>query len=156
MVRMIPGLEAAEVMRYGVMHRNTYLHAPDALLPTLQLKVRPDILIAGQLTGCEGYSEAIATGLLAALNMARLAQGDAPRVLPPETMLGALMRYITRAEAVGGKFQPVNSNWGILPPMPERIRDKRARQQAFRARALAAMNADASAWADLPAPAPCV
>lgn len=141
MIRLIPGLEQAEIVRYGVMHRNTYLHAPDALLPTLQLRARPDVFIAGQLTGTEGYTEAIATGLLAAHNMARLATGQTLLCLPPDTMLGALMAYITRPEAVGGKFQPINSNWGILPPLSAPVRDKRARQQAFRARALASMAA---------------
>lgn len=120
LLALIPGLEEAEIMRYGVMHRNTYLHSPNVLRPTLQLKALPNVLIAGQLTGTEGYSESIATGLWAALNIHRLLQGKQPLVPPPETMLGALLAYITRPEAQtanGGKgFQPINSNWGLMPP----------------------------------------
>ncbi|MEB3288023.1 MAG: methylenetetrahydrofolate--tRNA-(uracil(54)-C(5))-methyltransferase (FADH(2)-oxidizing) TrmFO [Vampirovibrionales bacterium] len=116
-IQMIPGLTNAEVVRYGVMHRNTYIHSPEVLAPTLQLKQHPHILFAGQLTGTEGYSESIATGLWAALNMARLALGQTPGIPPKTTMLGALLHYITRAEAIGKDFQPINSNWGILEPL---------------------------------------
>ena len=116
-IQMIPGLEQAEVVRYGVMHRNTYIHSPEVLLPTLQLKRHTNILFAGQLTGTEGYTESIATGLWAALNLARMVKGDEPSVLPKTTMLGSLLQYITRPEAIGKDFQPINSNWGILLPL---------------------------------------
>lgn len=146
MIRRIPGLEQADIVRYGVMHRNTFIHSPEALQPTLQLKRHPRILVAGQLTGTEGYSESIACGLLAALNIARLAIGHAALIPPENTMLGALMRYITRPEAIGQNFQPINSNWGILPPLPEGSvarRDKKARNRLYRDRALESI----SAWA---------
>ncbi len=117
MIQLIPGLKAADVVRYGVMHRNTYLHSPEVLLPTLQVKTHPHIYIGGQLTGTEGYTESIATGLVAALNMARMVEGLPPITLPAETMLGALLHYITREEAIGKNFQPINSNWGILPEL---------------------------------------
>jgi len=134
MIQLIPGLENAEVVRYGVMHRNTFIHSPEALLPTLQLKAHPSIFIAGQLTGTEGYTESVATGMMAALNIARLLNDQEPIVLPKNMMLGALLGYITREEAVGQNFQPINSNWGILPPAVERIKDKklRAKQHIIR------------------------
>ncbi len=119
MIQMIPGLEEADIVRYGVMHRNTYLHSPEVLLPTLQLKAHHHILIGGQLTGTEGYTESIATGLIAALNVFQLIQGKTPLTLPRETMLGSLLHYITREEAIGKSFQPINSNWGILPELAE-------------------------------------
>jgi methylenetetrahydrofolate--tRNA-(uracil-5-)-methyltransferase len=117
MIACIPGLEQAEVVRYGVMHRNTYVHSPDVLRPTLQLIEHPRVFLAGQLTGTEGYTEAIASGLMAAINIARCVQGQEPILPPKPTMLGALLRYITRPEARGKSFQPINSNWGILPPL---------------------------------------
>lgn len=119
MIQRIPGLANAEVVRYGVMHRNTFINSPEVLLPTLQLKAHPHILFAGQLTGTEGYTESIATGMVAALNIARMMEGLAPAPLPKETMLGALLAYITREEAIGKTFQPINSNWGILPALEE-------------------------------------
>jgi methylenetetrahydrofolate--tRNA-(uracil-5-)-methyltransferase len=143
MIQRIPGLENAEVVRYGVMHRNTFIHSPEVLLPTLQLRKHPHIFFAGQLTGTEGYTESIATGLFAALNMARLVSGQAPATLPKETMLGSLLAYITRPEAIGKSFQPINSNWGILPPLPEGSfprRDKKARNRLYAERALQNLN----------------
>ncbi|MDX2085108.1 MAG: methylenetetrahydrofolate--tRNA-(uracil(54)-C(5))-methyltransferase (FADH(2)-oxidizing) TrmFO [Candidatus Melainabacteria bacterium] len=137
MIQLIPGLQQAEVVRYGVMHRNTYLHSPEVLQPSLQLKEHPHIFIAGQLTGTEGYTESIATGLLAAKNVERYLNGASVLVLPAETMLGALTHYITRPEAIGKNFQPINSNWGILPAPSERIKDKKLRHQALYNRALA-------------------
>jgi methylenetetrahydrofolate--tRNA-(uracil-5-)-methyltransferase len=146
LIHMIPGLEAAEVIRYGVMHRNTYVHSPDVLEPTLRFKQHPHVFLAGQLTGTEGYTESIATGLLAATNVGRLVQGQ-PLVVPPkETMLGALVHYITREEAVGKAFQPINSNWGIVPPLAGRVKDKRQRAEAYRARALEALAAFRASW----------
>src|SRR5262249_32202493 len=96
----------------GVMHRNTYLNSPVVLKPTLQLKARPDVLFGGQLTGTEGYTESIATGLIAARNAARLVRGLEPIVVSPETMIGALLRYITSADPQN--VQPINSNWGLF------------------------------------------
>ena len=145
MIQMIPGLAQAEVVRYGVMHRNTYLHSPEVLLPTLQLRAHPNVLIAGQLTGTEGYTESIASGCMAAHNLARLLRGETPQVPPRETMLGSLMAYITRPEACGKSFQPINSNWGIVPPLAERCRDKKLRNQQYRERALTAMRGFISA-----------
>src|SRR5262249_36726542 len=110
--KLIPGLESAEFVRLGVMHRNTYLNSPVVLKPTLQLKARPDVLFGGQLTGTEGYTESIATGLIAARNAARLVRGLEPIVVSPETMIGALLRYITSADPQN--FQPINSNWGLF------------------------------------------
>ncbi len=142
MIQMIPGLENADVVRYGVMHRNTYIHSPEVLSPTLQLKKHPRILFAGQLTGTEGYTESIATGMFAALNLGRLARGEAAIVPPRETMLGALLRYITRPEAIHQSFQPINSNWGILPELPEgsfKRKDKKTRNNLYVERSLKAM-----------------
>jgi methylenetetrahydrofolate--tRNA-(uracil-5-)-methyltransferase len=139
MIQAIPGLANADIVRYGVMHRNTFIHAPETLQPTLQLKVQPKILLAGQLTGTEGYTESIASGSMAALNIARLANGLAPIVPPAETMLGSLLRYITRPEAIGQSFQPINSNWGILPSLPEGSfprKDKKARNALYQERSL--------------------
>ena len=145
MIQMIPGLESAEVIRYGVMHRNTYIHSPELLKPTLQLKKHPHILFAGQLTGTEGYTESIATGLIAALNIARMIDSNDPIVLPPETMIGSLLRYITRAEAIGKDFQPINSNWGIIPELPSDLKqqlrkDKKERNRQYSKRSLEALS----------------
>ncbi len=144
MIRLIPGLENAEVVRYGVMHRNTFIHSPEVLQPTLQLKKHPHIFFAGQLTGTEGYTESIATGLMAALNIARLAEGQSPLILPRDTMLGALLHYITRPEGVKQSFQPINSNWGILPSLPEGSfprKEKKTRNRLYVVRALDALAA---------------
>ncbi len=137
--RMIPGLERAEFARYGQMHRNTFIYSPGLLEPTLQFRTRPDLLFAGQITGVEGYVGNIATGLLAGWNAARLARGLPPLVLPRETMLGALVHYITHASE--HDFQPMKANFGLLPPLPKRIRDKRARGRAYATRALEALDA---------------
>jgi methylenetetrahydrofolate--tRNA-(uracil-5-)-methyltransferase len=139
MIQRIPGLEQAEVVRYGVMHRNTFLHSPEVLHPTLQMKLHPTIWVAGQLTGTEGYSESVATGLWAGLNIARSLEGKEPLSLPRETMLGALLHYITREEAIGQAFQPINSNWGILPEWSERLKDKKERAARHRTRSLNAL-----------------
>ncbi len=144
MIQMIPGLAQAEVVRYGVMHRNTYIHSPEVLQATLQLKKYPGILFAGQLTGTEGYTESIATGMLAGINMARMCCGGAPLAPPRETMLGALLHYITRPEAIHQPFQPINSNWGLLPPPDEAAglprKDKKARNRYLAARALESLS----------------
>lgn len=132
--RMIPGLAEAEFMRYGMMHRNTYINSPTLLEPTLQWRGRPELFLAGQITGVEGYVGNAATGLLAGLNAARLLQGRPPLVLPQTTMLGALCHYVTHAEPKD--FQPMKANFGILPPLERRIRHKAARYQAYMERAL--------------------
>jgi len=132
--RMIPGLEQAEFMRYGMMHRNTYLNSPTLLSPTMQFRARPDLFFAGQITGVEGYVGNAATGLLAGLNAARLLRGQPPVILPPTTMLGALCHYVTHAEPKD--FQPMKANFGLLPPLERAIRHKQARYQAYSDRAL--------------------
>ena len=144
--RMIPGLEAAEFLRFGAMHRNSFLDAPRVLDPDLRLRARPNVLVAGQLTGAEGYVEAQATGFVAGVNLARLARGMPPLVFPAETAIGALTRYL--AEAPVRPFQPMNFNFGLLPPLP-RQRNRAAKKQAFAERALAALRAFAEAEPDL-------
>ena len=115
LIHSIPGLENANIVRYGVMHRNTFINSPKILTAGLQSKKRPDLFFAGQITGTEGYTESIATGLLAGINMAKYLNGEKPAELPRETMLGALTHYISNPEHE--KFQPINSNWGILSPV---------------------------------------
>ncbi|MCH7610278.1 MAG: methylenetetrahydrofolate--tRNA-(uracil(54)-C(5))-methyltransferase (FADH(2)-oxidizing) TrmFO [Chloroflexi bacterium] len=135
-LRMIPGLENAQFARYGQMHRNTFMNSPKLLEPTLQFRGRDDLFFAGQLTGVEGYLGNIATGLLAGVNAARVADGDELMTLPEETMLGALCHYITHADSKN--FQPMKANFGILPPLPpgKRMnRRDRARARAERAKA---------------------
>ena len=132
---MIPGLEHAEFLRYGVMHRNTFLNAPRHLLPTYQLRGEERLLFAGQMTGVEGYVESASSGLVAGINAARLARGEAPLVFPETTRHGALAHYITTGEA--DHFQPMNVNFGLLPPLPQRIRKKREKKQRLAERALA-------------------
>lgn len=132
--RLIPGLEKAEFVRYGQMHRNTFINSPKLLLPTLQFKHRPDLFFAGQITGSEGYVGSTATGLVAGLNMARLLRGEEPLVFPPATMIGALCRYITDPRLK--EFQPMKANFGLLPPLERKIRKKQSRYQAYSERAL--------------------
>jgi methylenetetrahydrofolate--tRNA-(uracil-5-)-methyltransferase len=134
-LRLIPGLENAEFVRFGVMHRNTFLESPQLLDPTLQFRRRPTLLAAGQITGTEGYAAAVAGGWLAGTNAARLAKGLAPISLPTTTMIGALTHFV--AEAPSAKFQPMPPNFGLLPELPERIKGKRERYGAYRDRALA-------------------
>ncbi|MCP9840407.1 FADH(2)-oxidizing methylenetetrahydrofolate--tRNA-(uracil(54)-C(5))-methyltransferase TrmFO [Synechococcus sp. J7-Johnson] len=134
-LRLIPGLESAEFVRFGVMHRNTFLQSPQLLDPTLQFRQRPSLLAAGQITGTEGYAAAVAGGWLAGTNAARLAHGQSPIVLPPTTMIGALTHFI--AEAPSAKFQPMPPNFGLMPELSVRVREKRARYGAYRDRALA-------------------
>lgn len=142
---MIPGLENAEFLRYGVMHRNTYFNAPKHLLPTYEFRGEKDLLFAGQMTGVEGYVESASSGLVAGINAARLARGEAPVVFPEETCHGALAHYITTSEAK--HFQPMNVNFGLLPPVASRdengrrIRDKKAKKALLAERALKALDA---------------
>ena len=141
-LRMIPGLENAEFLRFGQMHRNTYIDAPALLTPTLQLRARPEVLFAGQISGVEGYVEAIATGLVAGLHASALAAGGAPRALPCETALGSLCHYVSGADA--GRYQPANITFDLLPQLDEATRhklrhDKQARHAEVCRRALEAL-----------------
>ncbi len=132
-LRLIPGLEAAEFARFGMMHRNTFINAPVHLRPTLQFRGRADLLFAGQITGVEGYVGSIGTGLLAGINAARLVCGQAVWTLPPTTMLGALCHYVAHAEP--RDFQPMKANFGIMPPLEVAPRRKSERKRAFAERA---------------------
>jgi methylenetetrahydrofolate--tRNA-(uracil-5-)-methyltransferase len=134
----IPGLADAEFVRFGVIHRNTYLNAPRVLLPTYQSQTNPRLLFAGQLTGVEGYLESAASGLVAGTNAARLATGLEPMCFPEETVVGALAHYITSADP--RRFQPMNANIGILPALASRVRDKRKRHEMLGVRALDAVS----------------
>lgn len=136
--RKLPGLENAEFLRLGSMHRNTFLDSPRVLTPTLQLKKDPRILVAGQLTGTEGYLEASATGLLAARNALTLREGKKPRALPRETMLGSLLFSIT--DETKKNFQPMNANYGILPPIEVVVKEKALRNELFAKRSLDSLN----------------
>lgn len=141
--QMIPGLEQAEFLRYGVMHRNTFLNSPKHMRPTLQFRGEDRLLFAGQMTGVEGYIESASSGLVAGINAARLAGGQDPLIFPAESCHGALCHYITTSEA--RHFQPMNVNFGILPPIELRdergryIKDKKRKKQLLAQRALAAI-----------------
>jgi methylenetetrahydrofolate--tRNA-(uracil-5-)-methyltransferase len=130
---MIPGLAGAEFLRWGSIHRNSYLDFPRCLTPHGSLCERADLIFAGQLTGVEGYTESAASGILAGLNLARVLEGKEPVIPPPTTMLGALLRYLR--EGAPDRFQPMNSNWGLVEPLPEAIRDKQAKREALARRA---------------------
>lgn len=132
--RLIPGLANAEFVRYGVMHRNTFINTPKLLLPTLQWKRAAHLFLAGQLIGVEGYVESAAAGLVAGLNMARYLVGKEPVVFPRETAIGALLNHIVNAEI--RHFQPMNINFGLFTPLNRRIKAKSERNRAFSARAL--------------------
>ena len=125
--RLIPGLENVEFVRLGSMHRNTFINSPALLEPTQQLKSDPRIFFAGQITGVEGYVESAASGLLAGMNAADLANGRPAAVPPPETALGALMHHITNADTK--HFQPMNVNYGLFPELPGRVKKKERRQR---------------------------
>jgi len=140
--RMIPGLENAEFLRYGSIHRNSYLNAPASLSPSLSLRDEPLTLFAGQLTGVEGYTESTATGLLAAINLSRLLAGANAVVPPTTTMLGALYRYLREADPA--HFQPMNANFGLVDELPGRVKDKRVKREQIAERALA----DMARWRD--------
>lgn len=141
-LRLIPGLGGAEFLRWGSVHRNTYLNAPATLSAHLAARDDATLLFAGQLTGVEGYTESTATGLLAGVNLSRMLHGAAPLVPPATTMLGALYRYLRETDPA--RFQPMNANWGLLDPIDPPVRDKARRRQALADRALAAMEAFAA------------
>jgi len=140
---MIPGLEAAEFLRFGSIHRNTYLNAPAALTAHLSARDDQRLLFAGQLVGVEGYTESLGTGLLAGINLARLLNGAPPALPPDVTMLGALLRYVHTADPA--RFQPMNANFGLLPPLERPLRDKQRKRAMLADRALVAMREFAGA-----------
>jgi methylenetetrahydrofolate--tRNA-(uracil-5-)-methyltransferase len=131
--RMIPGLAGAEFLRWGSIHRNSYLNFPAHLTPWGSLTDEPDHLFAGQLTGGEGYTESAASGLLAGLNLHRILTGRAPSLPPPTSVLGGLCRYLREADP--RRFQPMNSNWGLVDRLPRRIRDRKMKREALSERA---------------------
>jgi methylenetetrahydrofolate--tRNA-(uracil-5-)-methyltransferase len=126
-LRLIPGLESARFLRYGQIHRNTYINSPTLLSSTLQMKAHPDVLFAGQICGVEGYVESIATGLIAGINAAMLATGGEPAAPPRATAFGSLVHYITQAESK--RFQPANITFDLLPALDRKIRDRQERHR---------------------------
>nr|WP_135547134.1 FADH(2)-oxidizing methylenetetrahydrofolate--tRNA-(uracil(54)-C(5))-methyltransferase TrmFO [Paenibacillus cymbidii] len=134
---LIPGLEQAEFVRFGVMHRNTFINSPKLLLPTYQFKGRESLFFAGQMTGVEGYVESAASGLIAGLNAGRLARGLACVTLPADTTLGSMANYITSADAK--HFQPMNANFGLFPPLDERLKGKKLKNEKLAERAIHAI-----------------
>jgi methylenetetrahydrofolate--tRNA-(uracil-5-)-methyltransferase len=154
--RLVPGLEGAEFLRYGSVHRNSYINFPKCLTAHGSLWDRSDLIFAGQLTGVEGYTESIASGLLAARNLDRVLRGQDPAIPPSSTMLGGLYRYLREADPA--HFQPMNVNFGLVDSLPKRVRGKAARREALAERALEVL----AAWqrqvlgdpARAPSPAP--
>ncbi|MBB3125872.1 methylenetetrahydrofolate--tRNA-(uracil-5-)-methyltransferase [Paenibacillus rhizosphaerae] len=136
---MIPGLENAEYVRYGVMHRNTFINSPKLLQPTYQLKTNENLFFAGQMTGVEGYVESAASGLIAGINAARKALGQDLVVFPETSTLGSMAHYITTADSE--HFQPMNANFGLLPKLEKKIRNKKEKNEALANRALETINA---------------
>lgn len=149
--RMIPGLANAEFLRYGSIHRNSYVNSPGVLTPALTLRDDPRIFLAGQITGVEGYTESTASGLLAGINLSRVLDGLEPVVPPPTTMLGALYRYLREADP--RHFQPMNANFGLVDDLDERIRDKRLKKERMAERAVREMRAWRDAMSIQPAAA---
>ncbi|RBP06828.1 FADH(2)-oxidizing methylenetetrahydrofolate--tRNA-(uracil(54)-C(5))-methyltransferase TrmFO [Rossellomorea aquimaris] len=133
-LQLIPGLENAEIVRYGVMHRNTFINSPNVLKDTYQLKDHENLFFAGQMTGVEGYVESAASGLIAGINAAKLATGESPVVFPHETAIGSMARYITTANK--NNFQPMNANFGLLPDLPKKVKGKKERNEQHANRAL--------------------
>jgi methylenetetrahydrofolate--tRNA-(uracil-5-)-methyltransferase len=133
-LQLIPGLENAEIVRYGVMHRNTFINSPKLLRPTYQYKGRDDLFFAGQMTGVEGYVESAASGLLAGINAARLVKGEELVILPPVTAMGSMAHYITSTNAK--TFQPMNANFGLFAPLETKVKRKAERYEAYARRAL--------------------
>src|SRR5205814_6259089 len=135
--RMIPGLGAAEFLRFGSIHRNAYVNAPRALTAHLSAKDDPLLLFAGQLTGVEGYTESAATGILAGINLARMLAGEEPLLPPATTMLGSLYRYLRETDPA--RFQPMNANFGLMEPLASPPRDKFKKKEALAERAMGEM-----------------
>ncbi|MBB5354896.1 methylenetetrahydrofolate--tRNA-(uracil-5-)-methyltransferase [Anoxybacillus mongoliensis] len=133
-IRLIPGLEQAEIVRYGVMHRNTFINSPKLLKPTYQYKEREDLFFAGQMTGVEGYVESAASGLVAGINAAHYVLGKELVVFPQETAIGSMAHYITSANPK--HFQPMNANFGLFAPLDEMIKDKKIKNERYAQRAL--------------------
>ena len=133
-IKLIPGLENAEIVRYGVMHRNTFINSPKVLKATYQFRNREDLFFAGQMTGVEGYVESAASGMIAGINAARLVKGEEPVEFPHETAMGSMARYITTTNAKN--FQPMNANFGLFPDLPEKIKAKQERNEKHASRAL--------------------
>ncbi len=158
--RLIPGLEEAEFLRYGSVHRNSYINFPKCLTAHGSLSDRSDLIFAGQLTGVEGYTESIASGLLAAWNLDRVVRGQSPIVPPSSTMLGGLYRYLREADPT--HFQPMNANFGLVDSLPSRVKGKAARREALAVRALEALDSwrhqasgdPAASSSPTPAPSP--
>ena len=140
MFRSVPGLADAEFLRWGSIHRNSYLDFPGSLTAHGSVQDRPDLVFAGQLTGVEGYTESAASGIVAALNLDRVLRGEEPVLPPTTTMLGGLYRYLRECDPA--HFQPMNSNWGVVDPPDRRIRDKRQRRAYLAERA----QRDFDAW----------
>jgi methylenetetrahydrofolate--tRNA-(uracil-5-)-methyltransferase len=134
---LVPGLENADFTRYGRMHRNLFVNSPALVTPVLSLRRNPDIYLAGQITGVEGYLESAATGLLVGINVARIAHGQPPLAFPAETALGALIHYVTSARA---PFQPTNITWGMFAPLEPPVKQKRLRNELIASRALVSLD----------------
>lgn len=141
---MIPALKDAEFMRYGVMHRNSFINSPELLNKNLSLKTNPNVFFAGQLSGVEGYMESAASGILAAINVFSYLSGKNPLILPTTTMLGAIVNYITDPDTK--KFQPMGANFGLLPPLETRIRDKKERYGLLAKRGLEDFEKTVKEW----------
>ncbi|MGD9677104.1 MAG: FADH(2)-oxidizing methylenetetrahydrofolate--tRNA-(uracil(54)-C(5))-methyltransferase TrmFO [Vulcanibacillus sp.] len=137
-IRLIPGLEAAEILRYGVMHRNTYINSPKLLEPTYQTKSQAGLFFAGQITGVEGYVESTASGLVAGINASLIFQSKSPLVFPKETVIGSMAHYIATANS--SQFQPMNANFGLLPPLIKRIKNKQEKNLQLSNRSLEYLN----------------
>ena len=143
--RTIPGLEKAEFVRFGVMHRNTFLESPKLLLPTLQFMKRENLFAAGQITGTEGYAAAAAGGLLAGINASLIAKGKSVVTFPDEPMIGSLMNFISNKNKIlsshkKNKFQPMPASFGLVPELITRIKDKRLRYNAYQERSVDSLN----------------
>ena len=142
---MIPGLEKADFVRFGVMHRNTFLESPKLLLPTLQFIRRNTLLAAGQITGTEGYAAATAGGLLAGINASLLAKGKNPVTFPSESMIGSLVNFISNKNKIlsnqkKNKFQPMPASFGLIPELSKKIKDKKLRYRAYQERSTDSLN----------------
>ena len=146
--RMIPGLENAEFIRFGMIHRNTYINSPKTLAPTFEARSRPGLFFAGQMSGVEGYVESAASGILAGIGAAARARGEEPRAFPAETAVGALGRYISGSDPK--HYQPTNIAFGLFPELAETIRDKQRRRRALSERALVSLGAFLGQEASLP------